>query len=238
MSSGVLHGIGVGPGDPELLTVKGVRLIREADIVFVPAARRGERSLARMIAAPYIEAGQRVVELEYPTDGRSQSELGQSWRANAETIASELRSVSNGVFLTEGDPMLYSTFIHTMDALRSGHPEVRIEIVPGVSSVNASAAAASVPLAMGQQRVAILPADTPEATVRATLTDADTIVFLKLSAGGARVLDLLDELDILDHAVWVRRCGQSSQEIVRDVRGLKNHQLDYFSLLIVTRPSS
>jgi precorrin-2/cobalt-factor-2 C20-methyltransferase len=236
MSGGTLYGIGVGPGDPELITVKGVRLIQEAEVVFVPAARRGERSLARMIAAPYIAPDQRVVELEYPTDGRSQALLSRSWRLNAETIASELRSVPTGVFLTEGDPMLYSTFIHTMDGLRTGHPEVRIEIVPGVSSINAAAAALGVPLAVGQQRVAIVPADTPEPIVRATLAGADTIVFLKLSAGGVQVLELLDELDLLDCAVWIRRCGQANQEIVRDVRKLRGQQLDYFSLLIVTRP--
>ena len=131
MTRANLYGIGVGPGDPELLTVKGARLIREADVVFVPAARLGQRSLARSIAEQYIRHDQPVVELEYPTDGRTHDELQRSWDANVDVIAEELRSKPMGVFLTEGDPMLYSTFIHTMHALRSRHPSVSLEIVPG-----------------------------------------------------------------------------------------------------------
>jgi precorrin-2/cobalt-factor-2 C20-methyltransferase len=230
-----LHGIGVGPGDPELVTVKGARLIRAADVVFVPAARIGQRSLARSIAEPYIASGQRVVELEYPTDGRAHASLERTWGANADVIATELGSNLTGVFLTEGDPMLYSTFVYTMDALRARHPEVSIEITPGVSSVTAAAAAAGVPLAVGQQRIAILPADSPESVLRSTLSGADTTILLKLSAGSDRIVDLLRELGLLEQAVWVRRCGQASQEIVHDVGTLRGRALDYFSLMIVTR---
>jgi precorrin-2/cobalt-factor-2 C20-methyltransferase len=237
MSRADLYGIGVGPGDPELLTVKGARLIRDADVVFVPAARIGQRSLARSIAEPYIRNDQRVVELEYPTDGRPPGELQRTWDANADVIAEELRRRSMGVFLTEGDPMLYSTFIHTMNALRLRHPSVLLEVVPGVSSVSASAAAAGVPLAIGQQRVTVLPADAPEAILRSTLTGTDTTVLIKLSAAGARLIDLLDELNLTEHAVWVRRCGQPDQEIVREVRTLRGRSLDYFSLMIVSGSS-
>jgi precorrin-2/cobalt-factor-2 C20-methyltransferase len=238
MTRANLYGIGVGPGDPELLTIKGARLIREADVVFVPAARIGQRSLARSIADPYIRHHQPVVELEYPTDGRSHDELHRTWDANADVIAKELRDKRMGVFLTEGDPMLYSTFIYTMNALRSRHQWASLEIVPGVSSVNASAAAAGVPLAIGQQRVAILPADAPEAILRSMLTGTDTTVLIKLSAGGDRIIDILVELNVIERAVWVRRCGQADQEIVRDVRTLRGRSLDYFSLMIVAASSS
>lgn len=235
MTRPILHGIGVGPGDPELITVKGARLIREADVVFVPTARMGQRSLARAISAPYIDPDQRVVELEYPTDGRSRALLKEYWTGSADRIALELRTVPCGVFLTEGDPMLYSTFIYTLDALRRGHPEIRLEIVPGVSSINAAAAAVALPLATGSQQVAILPADTPGDTLRRTLDYADTTVIMKMSAGGDHVIDLLDDLGLADHAVWIRHCSQPDEEIVRDVRELRNKPLPYFSLMIVKR---
>jgi precorrin-2/cobalt-factor-2 C20-methyltransferase len=234
MSPPILRGIGVGPGDPELITIKGARLISEADVVFVPAARVGQRSLARAIAAPYIGPAQHAVELEYPTDGRSKAMLEASWEANADRIASELQTVSSGVFLTEGDAMLYSTFIYTMDALRRRHPEISLEVVPGVSSINAAAAACGVPLAIGSQQVAILPADTPDEILRSTLSRADTTVIVKMSAGDG-VIDLLDKLGLAEDAVWIRHCSQLDQEIVRDVRTLKNQRLDYFSLMIVKR---
>ncbi len=231
-----LHGIGVGPGDPELLTIKGARLIREAGVIFVPAARSGQRSLARSIAAPYIDGDKRVVELIYPTDGRARQMLEDCWDASADTIAIALQREPMGVFLTEGDAMLYSTFIYTMEALSRRHPAVNIEIVPGVSSIHAAAAATGVPLATADQRVAILPSDSPEAVLRSTLTTSDTTVLLKLSSGAETLLNLLDELRLMDHAVWIRRCGQPEQEIVRDVRALRNQRLDYFSLMIVKRP--
>jgi precorrin-2/cobalt-factor-2 C20-methyltransferase len=231
----ILSGIGVGPGDPELITVKGARLIREADIVFVPTARIGQRSLACAISAPYIDPDQRVVELEYPTDGRSRASLEEYWTRSADTIYVELATAPCGVFLTEGDPMLYSTFIYTMDALRRRHPEIRFEIVPGVSSVNAAAAAMALPLASGSQQLAILPADAPEDVLRSTLNRADTTVIVKMSAGGDFLINLLDDLGLVDQAVWIRHCSQPDQEIVRDVRELRNKRLDYFSLMIVKR---
>ncbi|MBI2322635.1 MAG: precorrin-2 C(20)-methyltransferase, partial [Chloroflexi bacterium] len=111
--------------------------------------------------------------------------------------------------------------------------EVEVEIVPGVSSVTAAAAVAQWPLADRDDRVAILPATYERALLRQTLCDFDAVVLLKVNSVMNDVLDLLEQLDLLDRAVYVRRCGRPEQEIVRDVRRLRGQPLDYFSVLLV-----
>lgn len=228
-----LYGVGVGPGDPELMTLKAQRILATVPVVFVPVSRRGEQSYAATIAAAYLrEPGRRVIELVYAMtkdEGLAQA----AWQASADRIASELARAKEGAFLTEGDPMLYSTFIHTFLTLRAEHLEILVEIVPGVSSVTGAAAAAQWPLADRDDRLAVLPATYERDLLRRALCEFDSVVLLKVNRVMDRVLDLLAELDLLDGAVYVRRCGRPEQEIVRDVRTLRGQKLDYFSLLLV-----
>jgi precorrin-2/cobalt-factor-2 C20-methyltransferase len=239
MTTPTLYGIGVGPGDPELLTVKAVRCIGASELVFVPISRTGATSLAERIAEPYLDrTRQRVITLEYPTDGRAQSELAAYWDASADTIATMLGLKGTGAFLTEGDPMLFSTFMYTMEALHTRHHSIHIQIVPGVTSITAAAAASGIPLARNDERVTLLPATAPEPELRSALRASDTTVLMKLGGPADRILNILGQEDLLAHAVWIRRCGQPDQEIVRDVRALAGRRLDYFSLMIVKRPSN
>ena len=228
----VLYGIGVGPGDPELLTVKGLRLIRSAPVVFVPVRQAGAASFAGAIVESYLDRdAQDVVELEYPIV-RDTARLRWAWQANADTIAARLHTAGRAVFLTEGDLLLYSTFLHTYAALRQRHPAVQVELVPGVTSFTAAAAAA-LPLALGDERIAIIPAVCDIAALQAALRDFDTVVFLKVSSAFDAVLDALEATGRVADAVWVRRVGRPEQEIVRDLRRLRGCRPDYFSLVIV-----
>jgi precorrin-2/cobalt-factor-2 C20-methyltransferase len=229
----VLYGVGVGPGDPELLTVKAVRLIRESALVFVPVGERGGPSLAAGIAAPYLDpARQTIVELRYPFV-RDRARQEAAWAANAATIAERMGAAGQGVFLTEGDPLLYSTFVSTWAALAQHHPQVRVEVVPGVTSVTAAAAVAGTALALGDERLAVVPARPDVPGLVETLRRFDTVVLLKVSAAVEAVLDALEASGRLAEAVWVRRAGQAGQEIERDVRRLRGQRPDYFSLIIV-----
>jgi precorrin-2/cobalt-factor-2 C20-methyltransferase len=231
----VLYGIGVGPGDPELLTVKAARLIRSAPVVFVPVREARAPSLARTIAEPYLAGtGQDVIELEYPIV-RDAIRLTAAWAANADAIASRLPVAGYGVFLTEGDPLLYSTFVHTLAALRERHPGVRVAIVPGVASFTAAAAVAQTPLAIGDERIAIVPAVRDEGALVDALRRFDTVVFLKVSTAFETLLDALDASGRMAEATWVRRAGRPEQHIEHDLRRLRGQRPDYFSLVIVRR---
>ena len=141
-----------------------------------------------------------------------------------------------GVFLVEGDPTLYSSFGHVARAVAAVAPHVRLETVPGVSSVTASAAAAGLSLADYAERIAILPATYHAADLEATLRDFDCVVLLKVASVLGETLALLERLGLAEGTTYVRRVGRPDQEVVRDVRVLTaDPPRDYFSLLIVRR---
>jgi precorrin-2/cobalt-factor-2 C20-methyltransferase len=230
---GTLTAIGLGPGDPELITLKGLRLLREARIVFAPVRSEGARSYALELAWPHLDlARQEVASLLYPMTLDQPPDEGQ-WRFNARRIATRLADGSAGAFLTEGDPLLYSTFIPTLLALRDEFPGLPIQVVPGVSSVTAAAALAQVPLARLDERLAVIPATAPDAALREALGSFETVVLLKVAARFERILDLLDSLGRLDGALLVERVGTPRERVVRDLRALRGRRPDYFSLVIV-----
>lgn len=232
---GTLYGIGLGPGDPELITVKGWRLLRSAPVVYVPVARSGRGSYARTLAAAHVDPRrQRVVELEFAMRG-GPDEMAARWRANAATMLDHLTSGQDAAFLTEGDPMLYSTFVHVVAALLDARPDLPVVVVPGISSAQAAAAATLTPLADRDERLAILPALYEGEGLRRVIETFDTVVLLKVSGDLDRIVDVLDDLRLAERAVFVERCGRTEQRIVRDVRSLRGQRVDYFSLIIVRR---
>jgi precorrin-2/cobalt-factor-2 C20-methyltransferase len=228
-AAGVLYGIGLGPGDPELITVKGLRLLRAADVVFLPTRRADAPSYAGRIAADYLDSvRQTIVPLVYPA-GRGARATAR-WNANADEIAARLTPGRLGAFLTEGDPLLYSTFVHALVPLRERHPAVVVRVVPGVWSGSAAAARIGEPLADGDERLAVLPATYALRDLPAVLQQFETLVLLK---PGADLRGLRDALaGAAATAVWVERVGRPEERVVRDLDTLPAERQDYFSLVI------
>jgi precorrin-2/cobalt-factor-2 C20-methyltransferase len=225
----------VGPGDPELLTLKAARLLSTVPVVFVPLARPGAQSYARAIAAAHLDpTRQRTVELTFAMRGDPATQAAR-WAENARTIADHLETGADAAFVTEGDPMLFSTFIHIQCALAEQLPAAPVVVVPGVSSIQAAAAAALTPLGDRDERIAILPTAYEGEGLRRTLAEFDTVVMLKVASCFDSTLDILEDSGLAENAVFVSRCGTSDERIVRDVRSLRGETLDYFSLLIVRR---
>jgi len=230
--------IGVGPGDPELLTLKGVRLLREADVVIAPVGDRSSASIARGIVAPYLdESRQRIIEQVYPMK-KNQEGLEDFWAESAREVAALVKEGRKVAFLTLGDPLLYSTFLYLRIELAKIAPEIPVEYVSGVSSVHAAAALAGIPLGLSDERLAILPATYEEEKLRATLEDFDCVVLMKVHRVFDKIKALLSELGLSDQAVYVKRIGLPEEEVFPQLDWVPAEALDYLSLIIVRRRGS
>jgi precorrin-2/cobalt-factor-2 C20-methyltransferase len=232
---GYLYGIGVGPGDPELLTLKAARIIRDAPVIVVPKKATHERSYAYSIVANLVSpATQETLELVFPMK-KDIEELQPYWHEAVETIYTRLRDGNDCVFLTEGDPLFYGTFIYVLKIFRERYPDVMVEVVPGISSMNAAAARAGQPLVNAEEKLAVLPATYRHEELREVIQSFDVVVLLKVNSVMNSILDLLEELDIVNKAIYVKKVSAPDEEIVRDVRTLRGAKLDYLSLLIVRK---
>ncbi len=156
MKRGTLYGIGVGPGDPELITVKGARILGQCRRVFVPKARTASESVALSIAGRYLKKDSQVQELVFPMTP-DRMELSQRWEESAREITAVLETGEDACFLTLGDPLLYSTYIYLLRALRARLPGVEVVTVPGVPAFAAAAALTDFPIGEAKQPVTIVP---------------------------------------------------------------------------------
>lgn len=250
--------VGLGPGDPELVTVKGVRAIEAADVVFVPRSRDDEESRALRIAQRWIDtARQQVIPLTLPMARRSTGmnpreaagadprEPNAFYRSTAERIGESMKAIAaqrapddvNASYLLLGDPLLYGTFTSIRAELAVQYPQIGVEILPGVTSFAAAAARAGVPLSVKDERVAIVPAtyETDIHTLGRLCADFETVILMKVGSVLPQVIAALDALGLLDGAVYAEYVGMPEERIVDDVRSLRDHTGPYLSLMIVRR---
>ncbi len=234
MNKGTLYAVGIGPGDPELLTLKAARLIREHDLILVPKGKEDGQSLALSIVRGAVPLdGKEVREIHFPMKKGSQRDI---LLPEARKLLSDMDAGRTAVFITLGDPVLYSTFFHLLDALESLDKDVVVELVPGVTSVTAAGAAAGVALALSSDKVAILPATYMEGLKRA-LEEFDTVVLMKTHKVMPEVKAMLKEMGLLDSAWYIARVGLSD-EIVKPLGELADSELSYFSIVIVRKNGS
>lgn len=232
---GRLYGVGVGPGDPELLTLRAYHILSQVPIIFVPQKGSRSDSFAYSIINNLVpKSGKKVISLILPML-KDREQLEGYWDKAVESIWQHLKGGEDCAFINVGDPLLYGTFIHIFRKLQKSHPEVEVEVIPGISSVNAAAAKAIVPLASNDERIAIISADGDDKFIRETLKDFDTVVFMKMHTVFDKLLSIIEEMNLVGKCVYVRRCTTQDEEIVRDISKLRGKKLDYFSLLIVRK---
>lgn len=225
---GRLCGLGVGPGDPELITVKALRLLRAAPVVAYPAPEGGD-SFARAIVAPWLAGHQREIALPFPM--RPGPPPAAVYDSAAAALAGELDHGRDVALLCQGDPLLYGSFLGLYERLCRRY---EIAIVPGVSSATAGAAAAGLPLVSGEDSLAVIPATLDEEALARRLAASEAAVVVKLGRHFAKLRRVLERLDLLDRTVYVERASLPNQRVL-PLASVDPASVPYFSLALVRR---
>ncbi|NOQ46286.1 MAG: precorrin-2 C(20)-methyltransferase [Desulfobulbaceae bacterium] len=242
-SQGRLYLVGVGPGDPELMTFKAAQVLRNAPVWIAPKARENGNSLALQIARNQVEVnGKDVLELCFPMkkirlNEKQDPEVVWGWKQAADIVLAHLDRGLDVAFPTLGDPALYSTAFYLLNTLQESRPRIQVSIVPGITAMSACSAHACSPLGLGDDVVSIIPAAFDDERLREILTTFDAVVLMKVHRRMAKVIALLDELGLTDKAVLIERCGLEGQKIYTDIRQARDRDLHYFSTLLVRKKS-
>lgn len=225
-SFGKLYGLGLGPGDPELLTLKAHRLLQTVPVIAYPCSEEGI-SVARSIVAPWILPHQ--IEIPMPLPFRVQQSAAPGYDRAATVLRGYLQRGQDVAVLCEGEPMLYGSFMYLLNRLGG---EFTTEIVPGISSTLASGAIAGRPLTYGNDVLSIFPATLPAETLRHQLMRADAAIILKLGRHFRKVDALLRDLGLRDRALYLERVSQPQQQILPLSR-VNPDQVPYWSLILL-----
>ena len=180
------------------------------------------------------EGSQEIIIHQFPMTS-DKAVLVQAWQEAAAIIAAKVGAGKDVAFITIGDPLLYSTFIYLLRIFRETYPQIEIEIVPGISSINTSAAVAGVPLAEAEEKIVIIPSTSGIETIRKALSEYDTVVLLKVKPIYADILELLKQMGRSGSTVFVERVGGVRQKVLTDMDEMAVHTPDYLSLMIVRR---
>ncbi len=234
VNQGMFYGIGVGPGDPELLTVKAASVLSSCPNVFVPKARTGSESVALDIARKYLCSSAKVHELVFPMTP-DQEVLNQRWQESAQAIAPVLESGADACFLTLGDPLVYSTYVYLLRALQQRLPSLKSVTIPGITSFCAAASATQFPLGEGKELITIVPTADDFTALRQALETRGTVVLMKIGKRLRDILEILEEFRLIEHSVFVSRVGLGGQHVETDLRKLRvdDPEAGYLSVIIV-----
>jgi len=226
--AGTLYGIGLGPGAPDLLTLRAARLIGAARVIAYPTLAGGE-SFARSIAAEMIPPGAAEIVIDLPmTTERAPAQA--AYDRGAAAIASALDSGQDVLALCEGDPLFYGSFMYLLARLRDRY---RVEIVPGVTSVSACTGAAALPLAARNETVTILPGPLPDARLAERLRAADAVVIMKVGRHLPRLRALVAAEGYLARATYVERATLGTERIMR--LSDAPEEAPYFSMILIAK---
>ena len=229
---GTFYGIGVGPGDPDLLTVKAIRAIKEVDVIIAPKTEKKEGSVALEIARPYLKSNIEIIYQVFPMV-KDFAESPEIFISNKEEILKLLRENKNVAFLTLGDPMFYSTYIYIFKLL--ANEEIHIETIPGVPAFLAIASKTGKPLAFGNDILSIIPATADIDEIDAALVCSNTSVLMKVYKNFEEIVNTLETHEMAHQATLVSRCGLSDEKVIENISEHKNNKINYLSTIITRK---
>lgn len=230
--TGKLYGIGVGPGDPELITLKAKRILEQVDYIAIPKTGADKRSLALTIAEGIIEKEKKILELHFPMS-YDEKTLADSWKVAIIQLKEKLDEGSNVAFITLGDPTVYSTYIYTHKTLKQ--EGYYTEIIPGITSFCASAARVGISLGENKESIAVIPSAYECENLDEVLDTFDTVVLMKVSKNLPQLKEKLKAKGMLDKAVLVSKYGLKDEVIEFDIDSLDGDKLSYFTTMILKK---
>ncbi len=236
MKTGKLIGIGLGPGASDLITLRALRHLQTLPVLAIPKPNAWTPSLAYRIIKEHLltDNGQEQLFLEFPMS-RDPEILIPAWEKAFSAIRGRLEAGLDVGFVTQGDPFVFSTFIYVYESLKNDMPDLVVEMVPGVSSINAVPNVAGRPLVDGQERLAVIPATYGVDDLRNILRSFDSIVLMKVSSIMPQIVQVLEEEGLLEQSVYVEKATTDEQRIVHDLKQIRNDRCVYFSMVVVTK---
>ncbi|MEC8857908.1 MAG: precorrin-2 C(20)-methyltransferase [Chloroflexota bacterium] len=232
---GSFYGLGVGPGDPELLTIKAQKTLQSVAVICFTQLDDGQESYALSVVKGILEAANPVfLAITIPYDDDTPVSQ-QTWDDAAKEIAVHLENGGDVAFITEGDPMLYSEFFQVLESVKVVVQDLEVEVIPGVSSVMAAAASSGMPLVTHGQRLTILPKVYGIDDLMEAIANSDTTVLMEVDEDLLRALASREKLGLSGKATYVRQASTVRENVEEDISKLEAEDLDYFSLLIIRR---
>ncbi len=230
--SGIFYGIGVGPGDPELLTIKAMRAIEQVDVLIAPKTEKKDGSVALSIAKPYLKRDIEIVYQVFPMV-KGFAEDTAAWEANKTEILGLLQAGKNVAFLTLGDPMFYSTYIYVYRLLE--HEDIEIRTIPGIPAFTAIASQVGRPVVEGDDVLAVIPATANPDKIQGALAAADNVVLMKVYKNFSDIAHQLAAHGMAEQAVLVSRAGLEGEVVVDDIMAHAHDKLNYLSTILTRR---
>lgn len=236
IAPGTLYGIGVGPGEPDLIPVKAVKILQKVDLVFAAASTKNRHSQAVDIARDHIPKTTEIRLIGFPMT-KDQEKKKAAWQKNARTIIAELERGRDAAFLTLGDTSTYATYGYLMQSIQRLAPHLPIVTVPGITSYQAAAARVNLPLVEAEESLLITSGAEGGEHLRKLSAYAENVVFLKAYRNTRDITAALEETDMLEASIAVVNCGRENEEIIRDIRELENRPPGYWTLIIAKKNS-
>lgn len=236
-SIGTLYGVGIGPGDPELLTLKAVKILKAVDVIAAPRGSDWGHSVAWGIAEPSVGEveGQERLFLTFPMS-KDPAKIVPKLQEAFDEIESRLRDGLDVAFITLGDPSLFSTYIYVASEMANRIPGINSVLVPGVSSITSVAASAAVPLADGNETIALIPATYYDADYLTNILNTfDTVMLMKVGEAFPAVLEALERSGTMDRAVCVSKSSQKGERVMVSAKDWKREDMGCFASILVAR---
>ena len=226
------YGIGTGPGDSSLVTVKAVNTLKILDILYTPEPKKGTDSLALSIVKEYIPDTVEIKQRHFPMNSDSVEKMA-AWDQVAEEIVTDVKGGKNVGFITLGDPMIYSTYVYVMERLID---EIEVETIPGISSFSNIASNQNFPLVMDTDPLIVIPCTMEEEKIDEALQTYDCIVLMKVYKNFKQIIEKLEKYDLIDNAILVSNSSQDREVVYKDLRDVHlQEKISYFSTILVNK---